>query len=280
MDGLRCDMEFDLLLGVSGRERQVASRQDTLRTPSPRPRSGINFFFKMSNASSVALVEQCLEELRSGNAMARDRLLLQAMGRLRRLSTQMLNDFPRLQRWEDADDVLQNAMLRLCRALELQVPESVLAFYRLAALQIRRELLDLCHHYFGPQGLGQNYVSSAPWTAMNEATPHPAHEAATDSRNPALLADWTEFHQQVESLPDAELAHIRSAVVSRPDPSRGRTIARRGYQHGRIPPRLRRAENAAEVERSIAAKRLFEEVSTPRRWSQGYQQYQGYHSYY
>ena len=33
-------------------------------------------------------------------------------------------------------------------------------FYRLAAVQVRRELIDLARHYYGPQGHGAHHASA------------------------------------------------------------------------------------------------------------------------
>src|SRR4051794_40935927 len=92
--------------------------------------------------------EELFARMRQGDVAARDRLLERAAGRLRQLAGRMLDTFPNLRRWEETDDVLQNSLLRLCRALEAVQVESLAHFYNLAALQIRRELLDLVKHHF------------------------------------------------------------------------------------------------------------------------------------
>ena len=69
----------------------------------------------------------------------------------------MLKFFPVVARWEQTDDVLQNALVRLCRALEAAPPEDARHFYHLAELQIRRELLDLANRYRGPHGIGNSH---------------------------------------------------------------------------------------------------------------------------
>jgi RNA polymerase sigma-70 factor (ECF subfamily) len=48
-------------------------------------------------------------------------------------------------------------MVRLHRALANVRVESVRHFFNLATVQIRRELLDLAKHYFGPEGHGANH---------------------------------------------------------------------------------------------------------------------------
>ncbi len=81
-------------------------------------------------------------------------------------------------------------------------PESAVDFYRLAAMNIRRELLDLAKHYYGPQGLGAHYASvdgDANQTLFGSgAIPSVAGEDA------GRLEAWTSFHDHVERLPDEE----------------------------------------------------------------------------
>ena len=72
----------------------------------------------MSQHEGSTQIQRCIDRLRSGDATARDELLAHAVDRLTRLTRKMLRDFPGVHRWEETDDVLQNAVLRLCRALE------------------------------------------------------------------------------------------------------------------------------------------------------------------
>jgi RNA polymerase sigma-70 factor (ECF subfamily) len=160
----------------------------------------------MGAADSSVHVRQCLERLRAGDAAARDDLLAGAVERLRRLARKLLrDDFPRLRRWEETDDVFQNAAWRLYRALDGTVPETPLEFYRLAALQIRRELLDLARHYYGPHGQAARHASEA-GDGTDMPTGRGPAAAPDDTYNPVQLAEWTEFHRHVDALPDAERA--------------------------------------------------------------------------
>jgi RNA polymerase sigma factor (sigma-70 family) len=154
----------------------------------------------MPDFSTVHL-QDCLDRLQAGEASARNDLMNSACERLRRLTRKMLDDYRGVRRWEETGDVFQNAMLRLCRALAAGCPGSLRQFYRLAALQVRRELIDMARHYYGPEGVGANHASQAP--ADGGSRP-PAHEPADLSTEPARLALWTEFHSQVEALPDDE----------------------------------------------------------------------------
>jgi RNA polymerase sigma factor (sigma-70 family) len=116
----------------------------------------------------------------------------------------MFRDFRRVHRWEDTDDVLNNALMRLYKALEAAPPESIQSFLRLAAHQIRRELIDLSRHYFGPEGHGANYSSNLP--GKSNGGPGRDQEPITTSLDSVKLVIWTEFHEKVEALPDDERA--------------------------------------------------------------------------
>ena len=151
---------------------------------------------------SSTQIQLRLDRLRAGDESARDELLKIACGRLSRLARKMLRGYPGVRRWEQTDDVLQNAAMRLCRALDEVKPASVRSFINLAAVQIRRELIDLARHYDGPEGPGRHHASRA--GSDGSGSPPGPPEAADDTDDPARLAAWTEFHDEVGALPDAE----------------------------------------------------------------------------
>ncbi len=108
-------------------------------------------------------LQRVIERFASGDDSALNDLLLQAADRLEKLARSMLSDFTRVRRWEETADIVQNASVRLFRAFQTTRPTDVRGFFALAALQIRRELIDLARHYFGPEGLGANYESRSDW---------------------------------------------------------------------------------------------------------------------
>src|SRR5438105_5167724 len=152
----------------------------------------------MSDRSSVHL-QGCLDRLRAGDESARKDLRNGACERLDQLTRVMLRDYRRLKRWEQTEDVRQNALVRLYRALEQVIPPSLRDFYRLAALQIRRELIDLARHHYGPEGGGAHHASHPPASDSS-----PLAVAAAPAKDPDRLAGWTEFHRQVDALPAEE----------------------------------------------------------------------------
>lgn len=124
---------------------------------------------------------------------AREELLRRSAGNLERLTRKLMAGFPTVRRWEQTADVVQNATLRLLRALEQVSPENPRQFFGLAAEQVRRELIDLARHYYGPHGVGKNHASRA-----GEA---PEVAARND---PDGLADWQAFHEGVAALSEAD----------------------------------------------------------------------------
>ncbi len=141
-----------------------------------------------------------LDLMRAGDDTARQRLIEHSCERLRGLSRKMLHRYPKVHRWEQTDDVFVEAVTRLHRALETVRPESPRHFYNLAATQIRRVLIDLSRRYYGPEGIGNRHD-----TAVGRAEDGPPrYEQADVSGEPADLMEWTEFHEQIEALPDEE----------------------------------------------------------------------------
>jgi RNA polymerase sigma-70 factor (ECF subfamily) len=130
-------------------------------------------------------------------------LLEHAYERLRRLARKMFKGFPRVHRWEETDDVLQNAALRLWQALQEVKPSSVRPFYGLAALQIRRQLIDLTRQYYGPEGVGANHASNLDGDDSTN-TPRAVAAKEDSTQEPSRLAVWSEFHQRVDTLPEEE----------------------------------------------------------------------------
>jgi len=96
--------------------------------------------------------------------------------------------------------VLQNALLRLVSALREAKPQTSREFLALAALQIRRELLDLARQFYGPHGMGANQDSVA---GAGSQAPTPEDKADL-SHEPCSLAQWTELHQHIDALPEEE----------------------------------------------------------------------------
>src|SRR5262245_4605216 len=114
-------------------------------------------------------LNQRLDRMQAGDVQAQNELISKAQHRLEKLAGKMLQLFPQVRRWEAADDVLQNALLRLLRSLQQVRPANTREFFALAATHIRRELIDLARHYQGAGGLGANVQSGVFDHASNDS---------------------------------------------------------------------------------------------------------------
>jgi RNA polymerase sigma factor (sigma-70 family) len=157
----------------------------------------------MAREDHTTVIQGCIDRLRGGDESARAALLDCAADRLARLARKMLKGYPGVARWEQTDDVAQNALIRLDRALRAVTPPTPRDLFRLAAAQVRRELIDLARHYQGPRGLGARHATradrgdSADEVAMAAAVPETTYD-------PGRLAAWAEFHAAVADLDEAD----------------------------------------------------------------------------
>src|SRR5947209_3928600 len=148
--------------------------------------------------ASDTQLQLLIEKVQAGDEAARNALLDHACERLLRLTRKMFHARRGLRRWEQTDDVFQTAMLRLHRPLSEVQPESVRHFFNLAALMIRRTLLDMAKHHLGPHGQGTKHHTDRQPADDEGGALHDRAEQPED------LASWSAFHAQVEALPDEE----------------------------------------------------------------------------
>lgn len=165
-----------------------------------------------SDDTTAPEIAACLGRLAAGDLAARDRIIEICSGRLRLLARRMLARFPSVRRWDDTDDVFQNAALRLHKALGEVRPESTRAIMALAATQIHRELIDLARRYAGPMSFAANHATTAPAVpadADSVGPVPPGVEAAPASEE--SLDRWTLFHEAIAALP-GELREVFQLV--------------------------------------------------------------------
>lgn len=119
---------------------------------------------------------------------------------MRALARRMLSGSPQIRRWAETDDVVQSALLRLYRALGAVTPNDPKHFVRLAALQVRRELIDLSRRFANPESFAANHDTNS----CDGDRQRVDHAATDNSGEPGRLAEWTRFHETVESLPEPD----------------------------------------------------------------------------
>jgi RNA polymerase sigma-70 factor (ECF subfamily) len=154
--------------------------------------------------SNPTPIQACLERLNAGDPAARNELLRLTTDRLLAMVRKMLARYPGVRRWEESDDVLQNVMVRLDRCLAAQGQvRSPTDYLRLAATNMRRELIDLARRYYGPHGVGANHA-----TPNGKSLEEHADAAPTADRDdPAALLVARELHEAIDALP-AEVREV------------------------------------------------------------------------
>jgi RNA polymerase sigma-70 factor (ECF subfamily) len=154
----------------------------------------------------VAQTQFLLIQAANGDERAYDDLIARASDRLLMLTRKMLRRYTNLRRWEQTDDVFQDAAIRLHRSLKKVKPDSPRTFYGLATVEIRRTLIDLCRHHFGPEGTAGKYQSDIKGDDENRSI----LQNEPDRDDPVSLETWSHFHEAVERLPDEEreVAHL------------------------------------------------------------------------
>jgi RNA polymerase sigma factor (sigma-70 family) len=152
----------------------------------------------MPQSPETSFTQQLLNRIAIGDDTARELLISHSMERLRRLASSMLRNRKSVRRWDDTDDVLQNALIRLNRALLAVKPESPRRYIGLAATQIRRELLDLYRHHYGPEGHGAHHASDVAQKDTHGGG-SPAYDSPDKQLSPSSLAS---IHEAIEKLPE------------------------------------------------------------------------------
>jgi RNA polymerase sigma factor (sigma-70 family) len=147
----------------------------------------------MSTDLRTASLHDMLGRFQAGDDAALDELIRRTSDRLDRLARKMLRGFPLVRAREQTQDILQNALVRLTRSLREVRPASIADYFRLAAEQVRRELLDLAR--FHRRRIAVNHTL-APADVPDLNSPHGGDMAAD-------LERWHAFHEAVEQLPAA-----------------------------------------------------------------------------
>ena len=114
----------------------------------------------------------------------------------------MLRSFRTVRRWDDTDDVVQNAAIRFLRALDatpLETPEHLV---NLATLQIRRELVDLARKHRGPESYAANHESNS--TVVDSEVVMRVSYAADPYVHEPGVERWAAFHEAAAALPAGE----------------------------------------------------------------------------
>lgn len=147
------------------------------------------------------VITEILAAHRRGDVTAIDSLVTHCQRRIEYIARKLLRRHPGLHRWEDTADVVQNSSVRLVSALRATQPASECHLLRLAALQVRREVIDLLRHYTGPNSPVARLETNA-FREGGEVHMHIERASAKDAETAASCERWSRFHEAVAELPD------------------------------------------------------------------------------
>lgn len=145
-------------------------------------------------------IQRCLDRLAAGESHAREELIALTQERLRTLARGLLAR-DRVHRWEQTDDLLQQALLRIHEELQHVQPATVAQFLRFGAFHLRRELMRLARRHFGPGGTAAHHASDGLQRSNGR------HRAVADPGTRPLEAqvraeEFERLFVAVDSLPD------------------------------------------------------------------------------
>lgn len=161
--------------------------------------------------------QQCFESLitklsapdQAVRLAARDALVSAAMDHMRSVTHRLIRGFPQVRRWDETDDVVQGASLRLTRALDAVVPTDARHLLNLIATQVRRELIDLARRYAGAESFARYHETNLGNVDGQEVC---RSDAAEDPANAdtASVNSWARFHEVADALDneDRELFNL------------------------------------------------------------------------
>jgi RNA polymerase sigma factor (sigma-70 family) len=140
-----------------------------------------------------------LRQQHNGDLNCRNDLIAHACERLENTTCEMMKGFIVVKRWEQTDDVLNNALVRLNNALSSSVPQSSRHFWNLATEMIRRELIDMARHYRQHYGFAANHHTDKQGRAADDPG-GPVH-TYSDERDGFVTLEELEL---VDKLPEDE----------------------------------------------------------------------------
>ncbi len=153
----------------------------------------------MADNTSTNL-QDLIDRLRRGDALARRELLQRAHDRLVRIAATIFQeDFPALRCRHELESVISEVWMRLVVALETTQPETVEGFFGLVFLKVRQVLLDMIDRQRRLDARRQDGPLDA-----DEPEALAAFDQADTTYDPGRLALLTEFHEQIGNLPDPQ----------------------------------------------------------------------------
>jgi RNA polymerase sigma factor (sigma-70 family) len=149
--------------------------------------------------------DQCVAQLASHDPATRlagrDGLVTVAIEHMRAVAHRMVKGFPQVRRWDETDDIVQGAALRLTRSLDDVVPNDTRHLLALVATQVRRELIDLARRYGGAESFARHHETNAVRVDGEQVFRSDAAMDPVGSDGDAMTS-WTRLHDAAGALAD------------------------------------------------------------------------------
>ena len=114
-------------------------------------------FFLPDKFDSVHHLNNLLDLLKKGDEKSKIQIVEFSFKRFKKLAKRMIASYPLLRTKADTDDLLQNFIIRLTKAIESIVPNNSIDFFQLASVLMRNELIDMGRKLFGKDGAKKNF---------------------------------------------------------------------------------------------------------------------------
>ncbi len=146
---------------------------------------------------NTAGLQEYIQRWQAGDRSGADELLRVTGRRLEKLSRRMYQTFPNIHDQADSGDVFQNSIIRFLTSLKKLQPTSTRDFFNLAAVHIRRELLDMARRCRKKTILPLGHPDDSD-------SPSPCQFASLEIEPTEDFELWVRFHEAVDRLPLAE----------------------------------------------------------------------------
>jgi RNA polymerase sigma factor (sigma-70 family) len=140
-------------------------------------------------------LEKLLAQFRNGDQDSKFQIVEFSFKRFKKLAKRMIASYPLLRSKADTDDLLQNFLIRLTKAIESIIPNSSVDFFQLASVLMRNELIDMGRKLFGKDGAKKNFEQPTDPNLLDAKEP---------GDGPSGLLEWVEFHESIDKLPEEE----------------------------------------------------------------------------
>jgi RNA polymerase sigma-70 factor (ECF subfamily) len=148
-----------------------------------------------SSSVDTLLLQGWVKRWQAGDRAAADDLLRAVGHRMELLTRRMLGRYPAVRDAAETADVYNSSLLRLLNALRTVQPSSTRHFFNLAAVQVRRELVELLRRLRGKRCSSLDSGEGSEGGMLSQAE---------DTMLDDDLELWSRFHEAVEQLPADE----------------------------------------------------------------------------